>query len=115
MKLLPLALCIGMATVAAGCNDQMSEAEGLARGKLFSTCRYVYKTVEKIDICNMISQRHYDLEKRYYPNDPDKVADKVLDELYPTAQQQADRKRDSFVQGARYEGPPPSELYETIR
>ena len=113
MRGITVVLCLGLGVMSAGCDDGHDEA--LARGKLVSICRGVYKTVEKIDMCNMITQRHYDLEQKYFPNEPEKVADKVLADLFPTAQENERRHNESMAQGASYKGPPPSELYEIMR
>lgn len=114
MRGLAAVLCLGLGVVSGGCNEQ-AQAEAEARGRLQYTCQAVYKSVEKVDLCNRIVQRHYDLEQKYYPNDPEKVADKVKDELWPSAKENERRQHEQMAQGASYSGPPPSELYEIMR
>lgn len=118
MRGIAVVLCLGMAVISGGCNDEQSklaQAEAEARGRLQSICRGVYKSVEKIETCNNIAQNHYDLEQKYFPGEPEKVADKVLSDLFPTAAENERRSHESMAKGSKYAGPPPSELYEIIR
>lgn len=89
--------------------------ERIARGTLLSICKSVYKTVERIATCDRITQRHYNLEQRYFPGEPQKVANKVLEDLFPSAPENERRRLETIAKGSDYTGPPPSELYEAMR
>ncbi|HVX35704.1 MAG TPA: hypothetical protein VHC71_05750 [Hyphomicrobium sp.] len=118
MRGIAVVLCLGVAAISGACNDEQSklaQAEAEARGRLQYVCKGVYKSVEKIDTCNTIAQNHYDLEQKYFPGEPEKVADTVLADLFPSAAENERRRHESMAKGASYAGPPPSELYEILR